>query len=70
MNPTEEEVECERQREWEIPRKQGPLNQHEQSSDELTETKAACTAPEQVCPRSLVWLPVKCFYGIPECADG
>jgi hypothetical protein len=37
-------------------RKQGPLNQHDQSTYELTETEAACTGPAKVCTRSFVYL--------------
>lgn len=40
--------ECKIQNGWRSLRKQGPLNQQEQSSDELTETKAASTEPAWV----------------------
>jgi hypothetical protein len=38
--------------------KQGPLDQHEQSSHELTETEAACAGPAQVCTN-----PIHLYYG-------
>jgi hypothetical protein len=40
---------CKSQRGW---RKQGPLNQHEQSLSELTEAEAGSSGPTQVCTRS------------------
>jgi hypothetical protein len=60
------------QRGWKTLKTQAPLNQHEQSSYELTETAAVCTWPAQFCMRSsvyILWLLVECHFGIPECVD-
>lgn len=39
-----------------MPRKQGSLNQHDNSSYELTETKGACKDPGRVSTRSSVYI--------------
>lgn len=60
------------QRVWGIPRKQGPLNQYDQNSHELTETEVGGIGPAQVCTRfstHILWLPVECFHGIPKCVN-
>lgn len=57
------------QRKWRTPRIQGPLNQPDQSSCELTENAAASSGPTQVCTRSFVYilcLPDLCFHGTSE----
>lgn len=49
-----------------MPRKQSPLNQHNQSPHELIETEEACTGHVQVCTRfstHILWLPVYVFNG-------
>lgn len=55
-----------------IPRKQGPLNQHNQSSYKLTETKVPCTWPEWVYTGPCVYIMVSSsvfFYRIPKCPN-
>ena len=64
--------ECKRQRGWRTPRKQDLLNQQEQSFKEFTDTEAEYTGSSQVCTGSsdfMLWLPVWCFYGSPECVN-
>ena len=53
------------------PGKQGPLNQHEQISNEFTETEAACIGPTQVCVRSSAGVLelFQYFHGSPECVN-
>ena len=48
------------------PRNQGPLNQHDKISYELTETEAACIGFSKICTSVFVYillLSVKCFPG-------
>lgn len=58
------------QRGWITPRKQDPLNEHEQCSYELTKTEATCTRRAQDCTRPsvyILWIPVQgIFYDIPQ----
>lgn len=62
--------ECKGQRGWKTTRKQGLLNQHDQSSYELSETEVACEGRHRSvpCPLHMYYgFQFSVFYEIPEC---